>query len=100
VSGLEQLGGLIDAMLGRWGIGDTGVFVAIRDRWSEIAGPQWSVHARPTMLRTGVLTVEASHGAATILRYASGSLLAALQDEFGENAITGINIKTTGQPTV
>jgi predicted nucleic acid-binding Zn ribbon protein len=99
MSGLEQLGGLIDVMLGRWGIGGTGVFVAIRERWSEIAGPQWSAQAHPMMLRSGVLTVEASHGAATILRYASGSLLAALQDEFGENVITGIDIKTTRRPT-
>ena len=99
MSGLERLGGLIDEILGRWGIGDTGVFVAVRDRWSEIAGPQWSAHARPAMLRMGVLTVEESHGAATVLRYASGGLLAALQDEFGENVITGIDIKTTGRPT-
>ncbi|MFZ0493799.1 MAG: DUF721 domain-containing protein [Acidimicrobiia bacterium] len=97
MSGLEQLGGLINAMLGRWGIGDTGVFVAINERWSEIAGPQWASHSWPTMLRSGVLTVEASHGAATVLRYATGTLLASLQDEFGENVITGINIKTAAR---
>jgi predicted nucleic acid-binding Zn ribbon protein len=97
MSGLEQLGGLIDAMLGRWGIGDTGVFVAVRDRWQELAGPQWASHSRPTMLRSGVLTVEASHGAATVLRYATGTLLVSLQDEFGENVITGIDIKTAAR---
>lgn len=100
MSGLEELGGLIDALLGRWGMGDTGVFVAIRDRWQDIAGAQWAAHSTPTMLRSGVLTVEAAHGAATVLRYASGTLLAALQNEFGDGVITGIDIKTAGRPTV
>jgi predicted nucleic acid-binding Zn ribbon protein len=100
VSGLEELGGLIDSLLKRWGMGDTGVFVAIRDRWPDLAGPQWAAHSTPTMLRSGVLTVEATHGAATVLRYASGTLLSALQEEFGEGVVTGINIKAAGRPTV
>jgi hypothetical protein len=96
MKGLEKVDGLIDKVLGRWGLGDMELFIDICDKWKDIAGERWGTQARPTLLRDGVLTVEAPHGAATILRYASGELLRALDAEFGEGRVTEVRIKAAG----
>jgi predicted nucleic acid-binding Zn ribbon protein len=94
MSGLEDIGDLINSVLKRWGMGEMDVYLSIRDRWEEIAGPTWAEHAHPTMLREGILTVEAPQGAATLLRYAVGDLLRSLQGEFGEEAVVEVSVRT------
>lgn len=93
MSDLEKMGGLIDKLLGRWGLAEMELFLGVRDRWTDIAGKQWVMHARPVMLRSGVLTVEASKEAATILRYDSGELLRTLDRTFGEGRIRKVEIR-------
>jgi hypothetical protein len=97
VSNLESLGRLIDAALGRWGLGDMEVFMSISDRWSEIVGQRWAEFAVPTLLRNGVLTVETSAAAASVLRYSVGDLLLRLDEEVGKGTVGEIHLSVIGR---
>ncbi|NIA24008.1 MAG: DUF721 domain-containing protein [Gammaproteobacteria bacterium] len=97
MSDLESIRGIIDAALGKWGVGQVGAFVKLSENWREIAGEQWAEHTKPVLLRRAVLTVEASPAAASILRYAVGDLLRALDRELGRGEVTEIRIRLTGQ---
>jgi len=97
VSDLENIRGIIDTALGKWGVGQVGVFVKLSENWSKIAGDQWAEHAKPVLLRRAVLTVEASPAAASLLRYTVGDLLRALDGELGEGVVTEVRIRLAGQ---
>ncbi len=90
---LERVRGLIDAALGKWGVGHVGDFIRVTERWSTIAGEQWAKHSTPILLRDSVLTVEASRAAVSILRYSVGDLLRALDEELGIGVVTEVRIK-------
>lgn len=96
VKDLENLRGLIDAALGKWGVGHVGDFIQLTERWGEMAGEQWAKHSTPVLLRQGALTVETSRSAASILRYSVGDLLRSIDGELGEGIVTEIRIKIVG----
>lgn len=85
----EPLRDTLDRVLAAIGAPRLDVWMALQERWAEIAGPPWDTHARPLALTGGVLVVEAnSPGAVSLLRYGVAGLVerlgAALPGVVGE----------------
>lgn len=94
MSGLESMGGMIGGALRKLGLDRLDVMLALFDDWEELAPDPWCRHARPVLLRGGELLVEAvSAPAVSLLRYATGDLLRALDQRFGEGVVSVVRVQ-------
>lgn len=93
MSELSGLGDLIDETLGRWGIAEVGAFLRIQERWNDMSGALWAEYARPVLLQRGTLTVEATPGAVSLLRYATGDLLRVLDAIVGTGVVQEVRVR-------
>jgi len=91
---LVAVGDLIDAVLSRVARADVAPIVRLRRRWDTVAG-EWANRCRPMAIRDGVLTVEVGSGMdASMLRFDTETLLAAVRRELGEDPpLNRLNIK-------
>ena len=73
---------------------------AVFAQWSAVVGEQISGHATPTVLRDGVLTVEAESTAwATQLRLVQAQLLAKIAAAVGDGVVSSLRIVGPTAPT-
>jgi len=73
---------------------------AVFARWASVVGEQIAEHATPTVLRDGVLTVEAESTAwATQLRMVQPQLLAKIAAAVGDGVVTSLKIVGPAAPT-
>jgi len=80
---LTAVGDLIDAVLGKVAGASVAPIVSLRRAWPEVAG-EWADRCRPVGLKSGVLTVEVASGLdASMLRYDTDRLLAAVTQHLG-----------------
>lgn len=65
----------------------------IMDEWSDLAPEPWTSGGEPLVVLGGELVVRArtSHGV-RLLRYASGTLLEALHQRYGTQAVTDVRV--------
>jgi hypothetical protein len=100
---LESMEGLVVSALQNLGIDRLDVILALVDEWSTCAPQPWSSHASPLLLKGGELVVEArSSEAVSLLRYAVGDLLRALDERFGEGVVGSVRVQApppVKQPT-
>lgn len=69
-------------------------------QWATVVGEQIAEHATPTVLREGVLTVEAESTAwATQLRLVQAQLLAKIAAAVGDGVVTSLRIVGPAAPT-
>lgn len=69
-------------------------------QWATVVGEQIAEHANPTVLREGVLTVEAESTAwATQLRLVQSQLLAKIAAAVGDGVVTSLRIVGPAAPT-
>ncbi len=84
--------------LRRMGLAEPALMLDLESEWSDLAGEPWSAKARPLFVRSGVLVVEATDpGAVAFLRYGVGELQRRLGERFGEQAISGVEIRPPGR---
>lgn len=96
MTGLEPMGGMIGGALRKLGLERLDVVLALLDEWEELAPDPWRQHARPVLLRGGELLVEAlSAPAVSLLRYATGDLLRALDERFGEGVVSVVRVRAS-----
>ncbi len=75
------------------GMPDPDVLGALHARWSDIAGEQLSMHARPRSLLDGVLTVAVDDPAwATQIRYLEDELRARASELLGDGLVRSVRV--------
>jgi predicted nucleic acid-binding Zn ribbon protein len=72
---------------------------AVFGQWSEVVGEQIAEHAAPTVLREGVLTVEAESTAWATQRMVQPQLLAKIAAAVGDGVVTSLRIIGPTAPT-
>ena len=93
-----SFGDALRRVLGRLGVPDVEVLLALEGEWRELAGPLWGEHTRPLVLRNGELVVEATTPqAVSMLKYAVGDLQRALDQRFGEGVVESIRLQAPGR---
>lgn len=80
-------------MLRRLGMGDVETLIQLKDDWDAVSGRPWAGVSRPMGIRDGELVVEAlDPGQVTLLRYAAGSLVKAIEERFGAGTIDRVRV--------
>jgi predicted nucleic acid-binding Zn ribbon protein len=79
------------------GMGAPDVVATLVARWRDIVGPVIAEHAQVRSVRDGECTIAVDGPAfATQLRYASGDLVARVNDHCGEGSVTSIRVVVSG----
>ena len=98
MSGLEPIGGDLEALLTRLGMPPMLDVARLVDEWDELAGEPFSTMAIPAGFDDGELLVEVADGsAASIMKYRAGALLDRLRETLGDGIVTSIRIRV-GNP--
>ena len=93
-SEIRRLSDVLEAVLGRLGVGDLSVWRRLEAEWGELAGEPWDRHARPASLSGGTLVVEATSPAAvSILRYGTAGLVERLADALGDGVVRDVRVR-------
>ncbi len=80
-------------MLRKLGMGDVQVLLELKEDWDTIAGRPWAGASRPIGITAGELVVEALEpGAVSMLRYATGALVKAVDDRFGKGQVDRVKV--------
>ncbi len=90
---MADLSGGIGRMLRNLGMGDIRMLLDLQAEWDEIAGRPWAGASRPMGVADGELLVEAlDPGTISLLRYATGALVKAVEDRFGPGPVDRIKV--------
>jgi hypothetical protein len=90
---MADLTGGIGRMLRNLGMGDIRMLLDLQAEWDEIAGRPWAGVSRPMGVSDGELLVEASDpGTVSLLRYATGALVKAVEDRFGVGPVDRVRV--------
>lgn len=94
MSGLEKMEGLIGAALEPLGVEHFEVLMRLFDEWETLAPDPWRDNAKPVVLRSHELIVEArSASVVGLLRYATGALLRSLDEQLGEDIVASVRVR-------
>ncbi len=89
----------LDRITRRLGGPSAGTATTVFSRWADLVGTDIAAHARPVSLRSGVLVLAVDHPAwATQLRYMISDLLSRIATVAGEEAVSQIQLRVTGEP--
>lgn len=95
----ESLDALVTQALQNLGIERLDVMMTLLDEWEALTPEPWCSHASPLLLKGGELLVEASSApAVSLLRYAGGDLLRALDEQFGEGVVGSVRVQAPPLP--
>lgn len=92
---MEGIGPLIEALLGKMGVGHLEAINRLGDEWETLVPEPWRSHSRPVVIRGDALIVEAPAEARSILRYAERQLLGALDEALGPGVVSRIEVRTS-----
>ena len=94
MSGLEPIGGDLEAILTRLGMPPTLDVTRLVEEWEELAGEPFSTMATPAGFGDGELLLEVADGsAASLMKYRAGALLDRLRESHGDGIVTRIKIR-------
>lgn len=95
---LDPLSDLLGPMLERLGMSRPDVLNRIVSDWAEVACEPWVSRSKPLTLSRGELIVAVASGTdASLLRYRTGELLAALDRSLGGSMVETVRIKVDGR---
>jgi predicted nucleic acid-binding Zn ribbon protein len=81
------------------GLASPEVIETLVAHWRDIVGPQIAEHAQLRSVRAGECTIVVDGPAwATQLRYASGDLIARVNERCGEGSVASIRVVVTSPP--
>ena len=81
------------------GLASPEVIETLVAHWRDIVGPQVAEHAQVRSVRDGECTIVVDGPAwATQLRYASGDLIARVNERCGEGSVASIRVVVSGPP--
>jgi hypothetical protein len=84
----------LGATLHKLGLAEPALMLDLSREWAEVAGEPWASKATPLYVRSGILVVEGNDvGAVGFLRYGILELHRRLEERFGPQAITGVEVR-------
>ena len=95
MSRLESMEGMVIRALKNLGIERLDVMLSLAGEWKELTPEPWCSLGTPVLLKGGELLVEAaSPQTVSLLRYAVGDLLRALDDRFGVGVVGSVRVQS------
>jgi predicted nucleic acid-binding Zn ribbon protein len=92
----RPIGEALDRLVRSMGVPSVGALEKIFGNWPDVVGAEVAEHSKPVKLDGNRLTVEVADPAwASQLRWMTSEVLAALDREVGEGAVTALTVRVS-----